>query len=79
MPRMVRSAATVLLFSVLACSSLQALPFSARISPSDTDRGNVLTAIAEWIGSIFAELTDSTATAPAQPKEGSIMDPDGNK
>ena len=78
MSRMVRSAATVLLFSLLACSSLQALPFATWIPPSDTDRGNVLTAIVEWIGSIFTGPTDSTVPASARPKEGSIMDPDGN-
>lgn len=78
MSRMVRSAATVLLFFLLACSSLQALPFAARTPPSDTGRGNVWAVIVEWIGSIFTEPTDSTVPASAQPKEGSIMDPDGN-
>ncbi len=76
MSRMFRSAATALLISLLACSSLPALPFAAWMPP---DRGNVLTAIVEWIGSLFTGRTDSTAPDSAQPKEGSIMDPDGHR
>jgi hypothetical protein len=78
MSRMLRSAATALLISLLACSSLPALPFAAWMPPSDADRGNVWTAIVEWVGSILTGRTDSTAPDSAQPKEGSIMDPDGN-
>lgn len=78
MSRIVRSAATVLLFSLLACSSLQAFPLATWMSSSDTDPGNVLTAIVEWIGSIFTEPTDSAAPPWFQPKEGSTMDPDGH-
>jgi hypothetical protein len=78
MSRMLRSATAVLVISVLACGSLQALPLAAWGAPFDNDRGNVLTAIVEWIGSIFAERPDSAAPASDRPKEGSIMDPDGN-
>ena len=79
MSRMFRSAAAALVISLLACSSsLSALPLVAWASPADTHEGNLLTAVAEWIGSIFTDRTDSPVPDSTQPKEGSVMDPDGN-
>ncbi len=78
MSRTFRSASTVLVVSVLACGSLQALPLTSRASRADPERGDVLLALVDWIDSLLGKKgTDPSLPALSQPKEGSIMDPDG--
>ena len=54
MSRMFRSAAATLLLFLLACRSLPALPLVAWTLPAETQGGKILTAVAEWIESIFS-------------------------
>jgi len=79
MSRTVRFAATLLILVSLTCGSLGALPFGPRIVPAENGRGDFLTAVVQWIASLFAPdpATDDPPKPPPYTKEGSGYDPHG--
>jgi len=79
MSRKLQIAATLLLLVTITHGSLQALPSAPRLVPAHDGRGDFLTMIVEWIASRIAPAHPKDIPPPAsQPKEGSIMDPDGH-
>ena len=78
MSRSVRFAAALLILAALTCGSLGALPFGSRITPAETARGDFLTAVVEWIASLFDRglSAGKIPTAP-QTKDGAHIDPSG--
>jgi len=74
MSRPVRSAAALLILAALTCGSLGALPFGPRITPAENARGDFLTAVVEWIVSLFAH---GPASGTPQIKDGVHIDPSG--
>jgi|GEM_PF-3564066 len=80
MSRSVRFAAALLILAALTCGSLGALPFGPRITPAETARGDFLTAVVEWIASLFVgDRHTGDVAQPSQPtaKDGSTLDPHG--
>jgi len=80
MSRSVRFAAALLILAALTCGSLVALPFGPRITSAETSRGDFLTAVVEWIASLFvADRHTGNVSQPTQPttKDGSNLDPHG--
>lgn len=75
MLRMFRSASIALVVFTLACGSLQALPLTPRAAP---ESGDVLLTLIDWIDSLLGGKGPEPSVPVSQPKEGSIMDPDGH-
>ncbi|HEV8577981.1 MAG TPA: hypothetical protein VGX68_02770 [Thermoanaerobaculia bacterium] len=68
--------AVALTLAVLTCGSLGALPLGSPIASAE--RGDFLTAIVEWIVSVFVpEQPSEGAPKPAQLKDNGTMDPNG--
>lgn len=71
------------LLSALASSTLHALPVMPQARPQERAESMDLVAAAwDWLSSLFDTRPDTPADSRAepsgQPKEGSIMDPDGH-
>jgi hypothetical protein len=78
MSRQVRFAAVLLTLAAFTCGSLGALPFGLRITPAEDVRGDFLTAVAEWISSLFVpERPAESAPKQPQSKDTGTMDPNG--
>jgi len=78
MSRKIRFAAALLILASLTCGSLVALPFGPRVIPAETARGDFLTAVVEWISSLFAKQPSvGRVPAPPQAKDGAHIDPSG--
>jgi hypothetical protein len=79
MSRKLRFAAALLILASLTCGSLGALPLGPRITPAESARGDFLTAVVEWIASLFA-LEPAVGKVPTLPqtKDGVHIDPSGN-
>jgi hypothetical protein len=71
------------LLSALASSTLHALPVVPQTRPQGrTEITEIAAAAWEWLSALFAPRLPTTPKEPpasnsGQPKEGSIMDPDG--
>ncbi len=77
MSRTVRFASTLLILAVLTCGSLGAWPLGVPMAPAETSGGDFLTAVVEWIGSIFAPERPAGDNPVPQAKEGVCIDPAG--
>lgn len=78
MSRRTRFASALLVVVVVTCGSLSALPLGPRPVPAESTRIGFLTALVEWIASVFSpDPPIGDATASVSPKEGSSVDPHG--
>lgn len=78
MSRTVRFAAALLILASLTCGSLGALPFGSRLIAAETGRGSFLTAVVEWIASLFVrDRSSGDVPAVPQTKDGTYIDPHG--
>lgn len=78
MSRRVRFASVLLILGALTCGSLGALPLGLRPVPAESTRIGFVTAVVEWIASLFTpDRETGRAPAAAQPKGGTNVDPNG--
>ena len=77
MSRKTRFAAVLLLLVFLPTASLEAIPLGFRITPATNPGGDFLSAVVEWIASVFGpeRLVERTPKTPQ--KDNGTLDPNG--